>query len=39
MRSCLLTITCPERLALAPAVQWHVEHRVLPNGNRMVVFT
>jgi len=27
-----------ERLALAHAVQWHVERRVLLNGNRTVVF-
>jgi formyltetrahydrofolate deformylase len=27
-----------ERLALAKAVQWHCEHRVLLNGNRTVVF-
>jgi formyltetrahydrofolate deformylase len=27
-----------ERLALAKAVQWHCERRVLLNGNRTVVF-
>lgn len=27
-----------ERLALARAVQWHVEHRVIPHGSRTVVF-
>jgi formyltetrahydrofolate deformylase len=27
-----------ESLVLARAVKWHAEHRVLPNGNRTVVF-
>ncbi|MFC9488653.1 formyltetrahydrofolate deformylase [Streptomyces hydrogenans] len=27
-----------ETVALARAVQWHAEHRVLPNGHRTVVF-
>ncbi|MDI3196009.1 formyltetrahydrofolate deformylase [Pseudarthrobacter sp. AL07] len=27
-----------ERVALARAVQWHAEHRILLNGNRTVVF-
>jgi formyltetrahydrofolate deformylase len=27
-----------ERVALARAVQWHCEQRVIPNGHRTVVF-
>lgn len=27
-----------ERRVLAQAVKWHAEHRVLPNGNRTVIF-
>jgi formyltetrahydrofolate deformylase len=27
-----------ERIALARAVRWHAEHRVLPHGHRTVVF-
>lgn len=27
-----------ERRVLAKAVKWHAEHRVLPNGNRTVIF-
>ncbi|MER5257168.1 MULTISPECIES: hypothetical protein [unclassified Streptomyces] len=35
----VLTLSCPERLALSRAVNWHCQGRILLHGNRTVVFS